>query len=50
VTPFRHNGDSERLCAWLQNFRRVLVRDEGHAANDLGVVRLGCTMILLRWY
>ena len=40
----------ERLFAWLQNFRRVLVRHEYHAANSLGFVQLGGTIILLRWY
>jgi transposase len=40
----------ERLFAWLQYFRRVLVRHEYHAENSLGFVHLGCIMILLRWY
>ncbi|HEX6252804.1 MAG TPA: IS5/IS1182 family transposase, partial [Nitrososphaera sp.] len=38
----------ERLFAWLQNFRRILVRYEYHADNFLGFVHLGCMMILLR--
>jgi transposase len=37
-----------RLFAWLQNFRRVLVRHDYHAENYLGFVHLGCLMILLR--
>jgi transposase len=39
-----------RLFAWLQQFRRVLVRHEYHAENYLGMVHLGGMMILLRWY
>jgi len=38
----------ERLFAWLQNFRRILVRYEYHADNFLGFVQLGCIVILLR--
>jgi transposase len=40
----------ERLFAWLQSFRRVLVRHEYYAENYLGFVQFGCTIILLRWY
>ena len=38
----------ERLFAWLQNFRRVVVRYERYAANFLGFVQLGCILILSR--
>ena len=38
----------ERLCAWLKNFRRIGSRWERHAANFLGMVQLGCVLILLR--
>ena len=38
----------ERLFAWLYNFRRLVVRYEYHAANYLGLVQLGCLIILLR--
>ena len=38
----------ERLFAWLGNFRRLVVRYERHALNDLGFVHLGCILILLR--
>jgi len=38
----------ERLFAWLQNFRRLLVRHEFHHDNFLGLVHLGCIVILLR--
>jgi transposase len=40
----------ERLFAWLQNFRRILVRHERHVENYLGFVQLGCLVILLRTF
>ena len=40
----------ERLFAWLYNFRRLVVRYEYHAANFLGLVHLGCAVILLRQF
>jgi transposase len=46
----KRRGKVARLFAWRQNFRRVLVRHEYQAANDLGFVQLGCILILLRWY
>jgi transposase len=47
---YKRRWKVERLFAWLQHFRRVLVRHAYHAANFLGFVHLGCIMILLRWY
>jgi transposase len=38
----------ERLNAWLQNYRRVLVRYERKIENFLGLVQLACIVILLR--
>jgi hypothetical protein len=38
----------ERLYAWLQNYRRVLVRWEYHLEHFLGFVQLACVLILLR--
>jgi len=38
----------ERLFAWLQNFRRLVVRYERHLKNFLGMIQLGCIVILLR--
>jgi transposase len=38
----------ERLFAWLQNFRRLVVRYEYKVENFLGLVHLGCIVILLR--
>jgi transposase len=40
----------ERLFAWLQNYRRLVVRYEYHVENFLGFVHLGCMLILLRRY
>ena len=40
----------ERLWAWLQNFRRILVRQDYLAENYLGFVHLGCIKILLRCF
>lgn len=37
----------ERLFAWLQNFRRMVVRYEYHLEN-FRMVQLGCIVILLR--
>jgi transposase len=38
----------ERLFAWLQNFRRLVVRYEYHLTNFLAMIKLGCVIILLR--
>jgi transposase len=38
----------ERLFAWLQNFRRIVVRYERYASNFLGMLHLGCCLILMR--
>ena len=45
---YKRRWKIERLFAWLQNFRRVLVRYERHVENYLGFVQLGCILILLR--
>lgn len=45
---YKRRWKVERLFAWLQNFRRILVRYEYHADNFLGFVQLGCMIILLR--
>jgi transposase len=47
---YKRRWKVERLFAWLQNFRRILVRHEAYAGNYLGFVQLGCTIILLRCY
>jgi transposase len=38
----------ERLFAWLKNCRRLTSRWERYSANFLGMVQLGCALILLR--
>jgi len=40
----------ERLHAWLQNARRVVIRYEHHLANYVGFVQLACVRILLKRY
>jgi transposase len=45
---YRKRWKVERLFAWLQNFRRLVVRYEYHLENFLGMVQLGCIVILLR--
>ena len=47
---YRKRWKVERLFAWLQNFRRLVVRYEYHTENYLGFVHLGCIVILLRCY
>lgn len=39
----------ERFFAWLQWFRKLITRYEFHAENYLGMVRLGCMKIMLRF-
>ena len=40
----------ERLFAWLQNFRRLVVRYDRHADNFLAFLLLACSVILLRFF
>ena len=40
----------ERLFAWLHNFRRLVIRWEYNEANFLGMLQLGCVLILMRNY
>jgi transposase len=46
---YKRRWKVERLFAWIQNFRRLVVRYEYHADNFLGMVQLGCAIILLRF-
>jgi transposase len=41
-------GKIERLFAWLQNFRRLVVRYGRYADNFVGMLHLGCSLILMR--
>ena len=45
---YRRRWKVERLFAWLQNFRRIVVRYERVAENFLGMLLLACGLILLR--
>lgn len=47
---YKRRWKIQRLFAWLQNFRRVLVRFDYYDANYLGFVHLACIVILLRNY
>ena len=47
---YKRRWKVERLFAWLHNFRRLVVRYEYHIENFLGMVQLGCIMILLRYF
>ncbi|MGB6629907.1 MAG: transposase [Terriglobales bacterium] len=44
----RRRWKIERLFAWLQNFRRLVVRYERHAENFLGMLQFASSLILLR--
>jgi len=45
---YRQRWKIERLFAWLHNFRRLFVRYEQYTENFLGMLYLGCCLILLR--
>ena len=45
---YRRRWKIERLFAWLQNFRRLVVRYERHVDNFLGMLHLASALILLR--
>ena len=45
---YKRRWKIERLFAWLQNFRRLVVRYEYHLHNFLAMAKLGCIVILLR--
>ena len=47
---YRRRWKVERLFAWLQNFRRLLIRHEYRLDNYRGFVHLACILILMRRY
>jgi transposase len=47
---YKRRWKVERLNAWLQQFRRIVIRYEYHAINYAGFVFLACLSILLRNY
>jgi len=50
LRPYKRRWKVERLFAWLHNFRRIVVRYEYHVENFLGMLHLGCALILLRLF
>jgi len=48
LKPYRRRWKIETLFAWLQNFRRLVVRYERYADNFLGMLHLASALILLR--
>jgi transposase len=47
---YRRRWKIERLFAWLQNYRRLIVRHDYKIENFVGFVHLGCILILLKSY
>ena len=47
---YRKRWKVERLFAWLQNFRRLVVRYEYYQENFLGILQPGCIVILMRYF
>jgi len=47
---YRRRWKVERLFAWPQWFRRLVTRWEYHIENFLGMIRLGCMKIMLRYF
>ena len=47
---YRRRWKVERLFAWLQNYRRLVVRYEVYPLNFLTFIQLGCLMILMRQF
>jgi len=45
---YRRRWKVERFFAWLNKFRRTIVRWERHAENFRALIHLACAMILLR--
>jgi len=47
---YRRRWKVERLFAWLQNHRRILVRYDRFLDNYLAFVHLACIMIFVKTY
>lgn len=47
---YKRRWKVERLFAWLQNYRRILVRHDRYLENYLAFVQLGCIVILMKRY
>ena len=47
---YKRRWKVERLFAWMQNYRRLVVRWEYKLENYAAFVKLGCIAILLRYF
>jgi transposase len=47
---YKRRWKVERFFAWIQNYRRIVVRYEYHLDNFLGFIHLACILILLKSY
>ncbi len=47
---YKRRWKIERFFAWIQNYRRIVVRYEYHLENFLGFIHLACILILLKSY
>jgi transposase len=47
---YKRRWKVERLFSRLQNYKRLIVRYEYHAENFLGMILLGCSIIMLRFF
>lgn len=47
---FKKRWAVERFFAWLQNYRRIVVRYEYHIENFIGFVQLATAVILMKKY
>jgi len=47
---YRGRRKIKRFLAWLKNFKRLVVRYENYFDGFLGMVQLGCVVILLRYF
>jgi transposase len=47
---FKRRWVVERFFAWIQNYRRIVVRYEQHIENFIGFVQLATAVILMKKY
>jgi len=40
----------ERLFAWIQNYRRCVIRYDYNPANYLGFVQIACVLIMIKYF
>jgi transposase len=46
---YKRRWKIERFNAWLQNYKRIVIRYERHLQNYLAMVQFACILILLRY-